>query len=90
MRMEQKFLTLLRQLASDCDRKIKRGQERIALNAPSTAPNPGFVASLEKRKEQCATRVKRLPALFFFKLVPFFQRTSHNLSLFMIETTTNG
>merc|ERR1712228_153029 len=61
-RVEKKLLQYLYELVSDVDRRIRRGKERIALNAPSTQPNPIIEQQIEQKKKSIELRCNQLDA----------------------------
>eukprot|EP01083_Nonionella_stella_P080020 219660_1 len=61
-RLEKKLLQYLYELVSDVDRRIRRGKERIALNAPSTQPNPIIEQQIEQKKKSIELRCNQLDA----------------------------
>eukprot|EP01084_Bolivina_argentea_P082076 148617_1 len=61
-KIEKKLLQYLYELVSDVDRRIRRGKERIALNAPSTQPNPIIEQQIEQKKKSISLRCAQLDA----------------------------
>ena len=59
-RLEKKLVIFI-QLVSDVD-MIRRGKERIALNAPSTQPNPILEQQIEQKKKNIKLRCDQLDA----------------------------
>eukprot|EP00484_Ammonia_sp_Unknown_P006319 CAMPEP_0197055806 /NCGR_PEP_ID=MMETSP1384-20130603/73992_1 /TAXON_ID=29189 /ORGANISM="Ammonia sp." /LENGTH=383 /DNA_ID=CAMNT_0042489525 /DNA_START=17 /DNA_END=1168 /DNA_ORIENTATION=+ len=61
-RLEKRLLQYLYELVADVDRRIRRGKERIALNAPSTQPNPILEQQIEQKKKSIKLRCDQLDA----------------------------